>query len=112
MELLKRNPKNPGYRNLEAAILARLGETDRAIASYEKVLRSHPQQPKGWMSYGHTLKTAGRQSEAIGAYRKSIVQLPSLGEAYWSLANLKTFRFKPEEIAMMRAQLSADRYRR
>jgi tetratricopeptide (TPR) repeat protein len=104
-ELLKRHPKNPGYRNLEAAILARLGETDRAIASYEKVLRSHPQQPKGWMSYGHTLKTAGRQSEAIGAYRKSIVQLPSLGEAYWSLANLKTFRFKPEEIAMMRAQL-------
>ncbi|HEY1838471.1 MAG TPA: sulfotransferase [Rhizomicrobium sp.] len=104
--LLKRDPKNAGYRNLEAAVLARLGETDRAIASYEKVLKSYPQQPKGWMSYGHTLKTAGRQNEAIAAYRKSIAQLPSLGEAYWSLANLKTFRFKAEEIAAMRAQLA------
>jgi tetratricopeptide (TPR) repeat protein len=105
-DLLKRDPKNAGYRNLEAAILARLGETDRAIASYEKVLKSHPQQPKGWMSYGHTLKTAGRQNEAIAAYRKSIAQLPGLGEAYWSLANLKTFRFTPDDIAVMRAQLA------
>jgi tetratricopeptide (TPR) repeat protein len=105
-ELLRRDPRNPGYRNLEAAVLARLGETDRAIASYEKVLRTHPQQPKAWMSYGHTLKSAGRQNDAIVAYRKSIAQLPSLGETYWSLANLKTFRFKPEEIAAMRTQLA------
>jgi tetratricopeptide (TPR) repeat protein len=104
-ELLRRDPRNPGYRNLEAAVLARLGETERAVASYEKVLKSHPQQPKAWMSYGHTLKSAGRQTEAIAAYRKSIAQLPSLGEAYWSLANLKTFRFKPEEIAAMHTQL-------
>lgn len=105
-ELLRRDPKNAGYRNLEAAVLARLGETDRALEAYEKVLRSHPKQPKGWMSYGHTLKTAGRQGEAVAAYRKSIAQLPSLGEAYWSLANLKTFRFKPEEIDAMRTQLA------
>ena len=105
-DLLRRDPKNAGYRNLEAAIYARLGDTDRAIQSYEKVLRSHPNQPKGWMSYGHTLKTAGRQDEAVAAYRKAIAQLPSLGEAYWSLANLKTFRFKPEEIAAIRAQLA------
>lgn len=105
-ELLRREPRNPNYRNLEAAALARLGETDRAIASYEMVLRTHPQQPKAWMSYGHTLKSAGRQNDAIVAYRKSIAQLPSLGETYWSLANLKTFRFEPEEIAAMRAQLA------
>jgi predicted Zn-dependent protease len=105
-ELLKRHPKDAGYRNLEAAVLARLGETERAIQSYEKVLKTHPQQPKGWMSYGHTLKTAGRQNEAVAAYRKGIAQLPSLGEAYWSLANLKTFRFTPEEISAMRAQLA------
>jgi tetratricopeptide (TPR) repeat protein len=105
-ELLRRDPKNPGYRNLQAAVFARLGETDRALEAYEKVLRGYPNQPKAWMSYGHTLKTVGRQDEAIAAYRKSIAQMPGLGEAYWSLANLKTFRFVPEEIKTMRAQLA------
>ena len=45
------------------------------------------------MSYGHTLKTVGRLDEAIEAYRKCIRLSPEVGEAYWSLANLKTFKF-------------------
>jgi tetratricopeptide (TPR) repeat protein len=58
------------------------------------------------MSYGHSLKTAGRQSQSIAAYRKAIELSPQLGDAYWSLANLKTFRFTPAEIAAMRKQLA------
>ena len=84
----------------------RIGEYEEAIKSYEILLRDQPDQPKAWMSYGHALKTVGRQDEGIAAYRKSIALLPSLGEAYWSLANLKTFRFTPDEIAAMRAQLA------
>jgi tetratricopeptide (TPR) repeat protein len=103
--LLKRDPRNPGYRTLRASALARLGETEQANLAYEDVLKAFPNQPKTWMSYGHTLKTAGRQEQCIAAYRKGIALLPSLGEAYWSLANLKTFRFTPAEIAAMRAQL-------
>jgi len=103
--LLKRDPRNPGYCNLQAAVLARLGETDRAAEIYKAVLKDHPKQPKIWMSYGHTLKTLGRRETGIAAYREAIAQNPSLGEAYWSLANLKTFRFTPDEIATMRAQL-------
>ena len=45
------------------------------------------------MSYGHALKTAGRSADSIAAYRRAIGMEPTLGEAYWSLANLKTFRF-------------------
>jgi tetratricopeptide (TPR) repeat protein len=106
--LLAREPKNAGYRNLQAAAFARLGETARAIVAYEAVLKDHPRQAKTWMSYGHTLKTAGRQTESIEAYWKSIALQPNLGEAYWSLANLKTFRFTPEQIEAMRAQLARD----
>ena len=58
------------------------------------------------MSLGHALKTAGRNAESIEAYRKCIALAPNLGEAYWSLANLKTFRFTPEEGATMRGQLA------
>ena len=70
------------------------------------MLAAHPRQPKIWMSYGHALKTHGREADSIAAYDKSIELLPSLGEAYWSLANLKTVRFTTAQIESMRAQLA------
>jgi predicted Zn-dependent protease len=105
-ELLAIEPRNPGYNNLKAAILARIGDMADSIAIYAGVLRDYPTQPKIWMSYGHALKTNGREQESIGAYKKSIELQPGLGEAYWSLANLKTVQFKDEEIAAMRLQLT------
>jgi tetratricopeptide (TPR) repeat protein len=104
--LLAGEPGNPGYRGLQAAVLARLGEFDRAIAVYEDLLAGYPGQARLWMSYGHAVKTAGRQPRSIEAYRRSIELEPSLGEAYWSLANLKTYRFAPGEVAAMRDQLA------
>lgn len=103
--LLKRAPDNPSFRNLNAAVLARIGDSARAIKLYEKLVRDHPDQAKVWLSYGHTLKAEGRQSDCIAAYRKSIALLPSFGEAYWSLANIKTFRFSAREVEDMRVQL-------
>jgi tetratricopeptide (TPR) repeat protein len=105
-QLLQRDPYDPGYRNLKASVLGQIGDYAETIALYESVLRDHPNQPKVWMSYGHALKTAGRGPDGIAAYRRSIEQLPQLGEAYWSLANLKTFRFTKDELDAMRAQLA------
>ena len=104
--LLKHNPRNPAYRNLKAAALARLGENERALGCYESVLRDYPNQPKGWMSYGHTLKAVGRHDDSVAAYRKAIAQRPCLGEAWWSLANLKTLRFTADDIAAMEHELA------
>jgi tetratricopeptide (TPR) repeat protein len=103
--LLALEPRNPGYLNLKAAVLARIGDYADSLDAYKEVLQTHPRQPKIWMSYGHALKTAASAEESIAAYRRSIELLPSLGEAYWSLANLKTFRFAPAELDAMRAQL-------
>ena len=103
--LLQHAPHNPGYCNMKAAILARMGETEEAAVLYAATLQRYPEQPKTWMSYGHTLKTGGKTEQSIAAYRKSIAQMPALGESWWSLANLKTFRFTPEDVAVMRAQL-------
>ena len=77
-----------------------------SLAVYADVLRDYPNQPKVWMSYGHALKTAGRVADGIAAYRHGIAQMPHLGEAYWSLANLKTFRFAESDLAAMAAQLA------
>ena len=103
--LLDVDSKNPGYRNLKAAILSSIGEYKQSIEIYSEVLAEYPSHAKAWMSYGHALKTAGHQDESIQAYRKSIELKPGLGETYWSLANLKTFRFSPSDLDAMRAQL-------
>lgn len=95
--LLAIDPQNGSYQLLKAAILGRVGEYEAAAGLYEAVLADYPTQPKIWMSYGHTLKTLGRQAEAVAAYRKCVALQPSFGEAWWSLANLKTVRFSGED---------------
>ena len=102
------DPDNVGHANLQAAAYGRLGEFDEALSLYEQVLKQAPNQPRVWMSYGHMLKTVGRQADGIVAYRKAIDLLPVLGEAWWSLANLKTVRFADEDIAAMEAALARD----
>jgi tetratricopeptide (TPR) repeat protein len=103
--LLEREPRNPSFRSLKAAALVHIGEYGQSIGIYEQLLKTHPNQPLGWMSYGHALKTVGRTEDSIAAYRTSLEQLPRLGETWWSLANLKTFRFGEAEIAAMKGQL-------
>ena len=102
---LSREPHQIGYRNVKAAILGALGEYEESLRLYREVLDAYPNQARIWMSYGHALKTSGRDEEGIRAYRKSIELLPTLGESYWSLANLKTFRFSAQEIGAMRSAL-------
>jgi predicted Zn-dependent protease len=104
-ELLEKDPRNPAYNNLKAAILARIGELQDSIEIYAGILAEHPAQPKIWLSYGHALKTSGRENDSVAAYNKSIELLPSLGEAYWSLANLKTTRFRDGDVEAMQVQL-------
>ncbi|MGA9366710.1 MAG: sulfotransferase [Steroidobacteraceae bacterium] len=103
--LLAKEPHNPGYRSLQAAISANLGDYAEAIAAYESVLREYPQQPKLWMSYGHALRTTGKVPQSVVAYRRALALESTLGEAWWSLANLKTFRFSDADVRRMRQAL-------
>jgi len=105
-KLLAADPKNPSLPATKASYLARLGDFDRSIALYGDVLQQYPNQAKLHLSYGHALKTAGRQAESIDAYRRCIELAPHVGEAYWSLANLKRFRFSAADIEAMRNQLA------
>ncbi|MBS0192860.1 MAG: sulfotransferase [Proteobacteria bacterium] len=102
--LLALEPDNPGYRNLKAVILCRMGDYAPAIAIYDRLMAEHPDRPRIWMSYGNALKAAGQSERCIDAYRKSIALDPTAGESYWSLANLKTYRFSADDRAAMRVQ--------
>jgi tetratricopeptide (TPR) repeat protein len=99
-------PESTGHFNLQAAAYGRIGEFDDALQLYERVLEQAPGHARIWMSYGHMLKTVGRSADGVAAYRKAIALLPELGEAWWSLANLKTVRFSDEDIAAMEAALA------
>lgn len=107
-KLLALEPNNPNFLTLKASILGRIGDHDEALKIYEKVLTHYPNQARAQMSYGHTLKTVGRLDDSIEAYRKCTRLSPEVGEAYWSLANLKTFRFNDEDIENMRKQVTAE----
>ncbi len=100
--LLVADPRNPGYRNLAAVILSRVGQYERSSRLYAGLVKENPSNSKIWLSYGHVLKTEGRQDESVAAYRRAILAEPGFGEPYWSLANLKTFRFGDADLAAMR----------
>ena len=106
--LLAVDAANPSYRNLKAVVLGRIGDYEPAMALFAGLLEEYPGNAKIWLSYGHTLKTAGKQDAAIAAYRKCIALDPCFGEAYWSLANLKTFRFDADDVAAMQRQLARE----
>ena len=100
-QLYQRDPRHPAYRNLLAACLAQTGEWDRALGLYEALLVDYDEQPRIWLNYGHALRTLGRTDAATGAYRRAIALRPGFGEPYWSLANLKTHSFSPDDMVGM-----------
>jgi len=105
-DIFAAEPDSLGHINLKAATLGRLGDFEQAIELYEGVLERAPKQPRLLMTYGHMLKTIGRQEDSIRAYRRAIQLMPSLGEAWWSLANLKTVTFDRNDLEAMRRALT------
>jgi tetratricopeptide (TPR) repeat protein len=118
-KLLGVDPANRQYRTLQATAVVGLGDHLRAIALYEDLLRdAPPRSPNAaelHLSIAHSLKTMGRQPDAIGEYRAATRERADFGDAYWSLANLKTYRFMDAELKSMRTAETAatgliDRY--
>ncbi|MEH6549865.1 MAG: sulfotransferase [Pseudomonadales bacterium] len=100
--------KAPGqlsHQTLKASIFARKGDMQEALILYANLVQKIQNQPSLYTSYGHALRTAGQQSQAIDVYRKAIDIDPKFGEAYWNLADLKTFRFTDQDIEAMETAL-------
>ena len=106
-EIFAIDQEDLGLLNLRAATLGKLGDFSEAIQLYETLLDKMPKQPRMWLSYGHMLKTVGRQADGIASYRKALAIEPRLGEAWWSLANLKTVKFDEADIAAMERALQS-----
>ena len=105
--LLALDPSNADYRALAATAAVGLGDHEEAIRIYEGLLAEYGGAPDLHLWHAHALKTVGRVAEAIDAYRAVATARPDFGDAYWSLANLKTYRFTGNEIARMQAEEAA-----
>ena len=102
--LLKENPQDVGVaRALFAAASAGVGNTDAAIAAYQRLLDAAPNNHLHLVALAHVHKAAGNRDEAIALYRKAYRVKPAHGDAYWSLANTKSHVFTDAELRQMRA---------
>lgn len=107
--LLAFAPSRLEYMALKADALGRLGDFDVAARYIESILALRPEHGPMWANYGHVLRALGRRADCELAYKQAVALNSGVGEAYWGLANLKTYRFQPADIAAMRALLSTPR---
>jgi tetratricopeptide (TPR) repeat protein len=84
-----------------------VGRFEEALALYDEFVAADPNAAPAHLLRGHALKTIGRLDEAVEAYRAVYRAKPDFGDAFWSLANLKTYRFEDAEIAQMREHQQA-----
>jgi tetratricopeptide (TPR) repeat protein len=96
-------PANRDYRTLYALTCVGLGQHERAIEIYRELLAGALQPAELHLSIAHSLKTLGHSEQAIAEYRCAARLRSGYGDAWWSLANLKTYRFADAELAQMRA---------
>ncbi|MGD8326801.1 MAG: sulfotransferase [Sphingomonadales bacterium] len=102
--LYAQDPENPQFQSLLAISHLQLGNIDEALELFESVLKKLPNDPATLTSRGHALKTYGHQEEAIASYKAAIAAKADHGDAYYALANLKTYDFKANELKAMKAQ--------
>jgi tetratricopeptide (TPR) repeat protein len=105
--LLAREPRHNRTRMAKGALLTELGDYAGAAEVTAAVLADIPDQPNGWLVHGAGLRTLGRTEEAVAAWRRALDLDPACAEAWWSLANLKAYRFSAADLAAIEALAGA-----
>jgi len=89
----------------KALILDKLGRNSEALREHERLVDQYPKDPRVWLGYGNSLRWAGRNDEAIAAYRRSTAIDPEYGDAWWALANIKNKVLIDGDIEVMKSAL-------
>jgi len=103
--LCEKFPDNLNYQALKASEIMQNGDHEKAITLLDDILSKNPYNFSTLTSKGHAEKTLGRTEQAINSYQSAYQIKPDHGEAFFSLANLKTYSFTSEELGNMREQV-------
>jgi tetratricopeptide (TPR) repeat protein len=98
----------PGRADVWGALgnaCGRASNVEESAQAFAKSVSIDPDSANAQMGYAHVLKTLGDQAGALKAYRAAIRSKPDFGEVYWSMANLKVFKFEDHEVAAMEKQI-------
>ena len=93
--------KFPSDINAQITYAVTLQQTDNqqdALSLYKNILKNNPSNYQLHLSCGHLYKNFGEIDNSINSYKKSYKINNFCGDAYWSLANLKTYTFDDNEI--------------
>ena len=103
--LCEKFPDNLNYQAHKASEIMQNGDHEEAIILLEDIIKKNPYNFSTLTSKGHAEKTLGRSDEAIQSYQAAYKIKPDHGEAFFSLANLKTYSFTESELDSMRDQV-------
>jgi tetratricopeptide (TPR) repeat protein len=103
--LLNEHPNHHPYLAAKASAMVGVGEVEQAISLYQQIINERNDLPGIQLLLGHAYKASGNIKLAVAAYQQAYKIRPDFGDAYWSLANTKTYRFTDNELTRMQAQL-------
>lgn len=105
LSVLQQHSPDPQILGAKALVLDKLGRDEDALREHERLLELQPDNPRRWVGYGNSLRWAGRNADAIEAYRRATAVDPEHGDAWWALANIKAKVLTDEDIALMNSAL-------
>lgn len=107
-KLIELAPETIDAYELKAEVLYNLGRYEEAIEIYRVLAEVPDRRAPHLLHLGKVLKVVGEAAEAKACYQQAIEIEPAMGQAYWGLADLKTYRFTDEETTSMRALLEGE----
>jgi tetratricopeptide (TPR) repeat protein len=99
--LTEQDPQNIFYQVAKATALVGVGDLNSAIAIYQGIVANKQAEANVYLLLGHAYKTKGDINDSVTAYQQAYAIEPFCGDAYWSLANTKTYSFSDAEISTM-----------
>jgi tetratricopeptide (TPR) repeat protein len=100
-KLYTKDKDNLRFMIAYAVTLQQTNKQEEALELYNKILNIDKKNPEILVSKGHLQKTFGDLKGSIDSYKNSYKIDQYYGDAYWSLANLKTYQFNDEEIMQL-----------
>lgn len=97
-DLYTSNPEELVAMKLYATTLFRADMYEESIKLFETVLEIEPRNTDVMLTMGHLYKTDGQIQKSIDSYINAFAMDKYFGDAYWSLANLKTYKFTDKQI--------------
>jgi tetratricopeptide (TPR) repeat protein len=100
-------PETIGIYPLQAEALYNLGRYEAALDIYRELSELHEKRASITLAEGKVLKTVGQTDRAIDCYNEALQDDKAAAQAFWELANLRTYNFSGDEIARMKQLLNS-----